>query len=88
MDEIRRVVIEELTDLAPAFEGKIKDSDRIIADLKLTGDDASIFAMLAAKRLGIKVPLRAWRQVYTVGDAIETLRTHAASDVPGGGETN
>jgi hypothetical protein len=76
-DEIRSVVIEELTDLAPEFEGRIKDTNRIVADLKLTGDDAGLFAMLAARRLAIKVPLRAWRQVYTVADAVELLRAHA-----------
>ena len=79
VDRIRQTVIGELEDLAPNYSGRIKDTDRLLDDLGLTGDDASIFAMQAATRLGIKVPLRAWNQVYTVGDAIDILMTHLTS---------
>lgn len=75
-DEIRRVVIDELEQLAPEFSGKIRDSDRPIPDLKLTGDDASAFAIETAKRLGIKVPRKAWSTVYTVADAIALLQRY------------
>jgi len=72
-DSVREAVIAELEGLAPRYAGKISDGDRLLADLKLTGDDATAFVLLAAKRLKIKVPPRAWDHVYTVGDAIGVL---------------
>lgn len=76
MELVRAAVIAELEGLAPRYAGRISDDDRLLADLKLTGDDATAFVLLAAKRLKIKVPPRAWDHVYTVGDAIGVLMSH------------
>ena len=76
-NEIRRVVIRELEDFAPDYVGRIEEHHRLLTDLKLTGDDASIFALQSARRLRITVPIREWRTVTTVGDAIALLAAHA-----------
>ena len=79
IERVRRAVIEQLEDLAPQYTGKIVESDRLLKDLKLTSDDATIFAMQSGKRLGITVPPKAWMTVVTVGDAIELLASYARS---------
>lgn len=57
----------------------INDTDRIVTDLNLTGDDATIFAMQCAKRLGVTVPPMEWRHVSTVGEAVALLTAYAES---------
>jgi len=74
MSHVRDVVLRQLNDLvADDLVGRIRDEHRIIADLGLTGDDASFFAIDSMKELGIRLPVRAWDDVETVGDAIRLL---------------
>ena len=70
----RSVVLSQLEDLLVDTDIRlIKDEDRIIKDLHLTGDDASILAVLSARALGVKPDVRRWRKVETVGEAVRML---------------
>jgi acyl carrier protein len=79
-ERVRTVVIEELEDIAPRFAGRIGDGSSLLADLRLTGDDATALALLTSRRLSVKPPVRAWDNVVTVGDVIELLYDHITRD--------
>jgi len=78
-DRINVVVREVLEDITGASAETIRPRDRLVDDLKATGDDLSfVFVPAVERQLGVHVPQDAWRRVFTVQDAVEVLRVALA----------
>jgi acyl carrier protein len=69
-DAVRR----SLEDLTGTPRNQIKLSDRLRADLKLDGDDFTfVLVPQVEKELGVKTSPTAWRNVFTVQEAIDVF---------------
>ncbi len=74
---IHQIVFETLEDILLMPKSKINLTDRLMRDLHMHTDDATFdFAMGLQKKLNIKVPVEAWKNVYTVQDAINVLEQY------------
>lgn len=74
MNDIEQCVLDVLQDLK-GESLEISDLDKdLTRDLKITSDDLSfVFAPGLEEKLGIKVPVKAWRGVHTGRDAVLLL---------------
>jgi acyl carrier protein len=53
---------------------KISLTDRFVADLQIDSDDLSLLFVPALQReIAVEIPIEAWREVYSVQDAVDLL---------------
>lgn len=78
-DRIDGIVREALADITGASAETIHSEDRLVDDLKATGDDLSfVFVPAVERQLGVPIEHEAWRRVFTVQDAVHVLRAALA----------
>jgi acyl carrier protein len=57
--------------------GTISDSDRLVHDLEMDGDDYGMdFVPKLQSELGFKAARKEWEQVITVGDVVRLVERH------------
>ena len=75
VDPVEDVVLRHLEEILLIPRDQISLSDDLIRDLKADGDDLSFLFIPGVQReLGVSVAHHVWRKVFTVQDAVDTLR--------------
>jgi acyl carrier protein len=72
-------VFEMLQKYSPKKDGFTFDS-KIIADLRLTSDDATQLALDLESQLKVRIPRQKWRDVHTVKDLIDLVSQYSATN--------
>jgi hypothetical protein len=75
--EIEAAVFASLRTLTPPG-AQIARHHKLVADLKLLGDDTWAHAVDVERSLKIRIPRKEWEQVSTVQDVIGVLAKHRA----------
>lgn len=77
MDPLSARVIELVRELVKTPLEGIRMESRLIADLKLDGDDFAMTLVPELKReFSLKVARKEWEEVSTVADLIKVVRDH------------
>lgn len=77
---VEEVVYRHLADITSLPPSRIRPTDRVVGDLKISGDDISFLLIpRTQKDLGVELGEGEWRVMRTVGDMIETFCKHLAS---------
>jgi acyl carrier protein len=78
--QIEKDLREIVRALLPDASRSIALSDRLTADLRIDSDDLSYEMVPELERhFEIKVPVKEWRQVFTVGDLVALVERHSAN---------
>ena len=76
-DIVTAVVLEVLRDVVDPSEREVLLTDRLVKDLRIDSDDLSfLFVPNIQDRLGLKIPVKEWRTVYTIQDTINLCRKY------------
>lgn len=73
---IELTVFETIKDLLNDPEIDLRLTDRLVRDLRIDGDELSLFGILLQEKLKIDIPDEAWMEVYTIGDTIDLLNKY------------
>jgi len=73
--EVENAVLDVLRSLAPDIP-HIAMGDRLIKDLKLVSDDDAQAIFDVQRRYRVKIPLKEWRSVETVGQMVDVFCRH------------
>ena len=77
IETITSVVLHHVSDVTLIPPGGLKFTDRVVADLRVDGDDISFLIAPGIERdLGIVLSDAEWQQMRTIGDIIDAFTKH------------
>ncbi|MGQ0766960.1 MAG: hypothetical protein ACT4OZ_15025 [Gemmatimonadota bacterium] len=73
-ESIREAVLDCLADVVDVPKSQMRDSDRLIVELRIDGDEFSfVFVPELERRLGVKTSQDIWDRATTVGSIIHEM---------------
>jgi acyl carrier protein len=75
-EEVKEIVLRWVCDITDLPVERIRLTDRFVDDLRADSDELTfVFVPGVERDVGVHVPVKAWKNVHTVADAIHLVHS-------------